>query len=190
MMFRTHTPLIAGLFLLCATSSHALESGKYFQAITTTGVIDKSLWYEQGGDKVEVYANSTLRSIDYDYDLAPRIVFYGDRTNAEGLPVPEAIATLPYSAEDLAAKADRLLLIFHKIASNPTRGPSYNVLVIEDTLESFPLGSFKFINFIDSRIAVLLGQENFFVNGNKEKIIEIAVPDKGDVTIKLASLNE
>ena len=57
-------------------------------------------------------------------------------------------------------------------------------------MESFPLGSFKFINFIDSSIAVILGQENFIINEKKEKVIEIAAPDIGDLTIKLASLNE
>lgn len=190
MMFEFKTLLAVTLAGLFGISSYALESGRYFQAITTSGVINKTLWYEQGGDKVEIYANSTLRSIDYEYDLTQRIVFYGDRTNAEGLPVPEAIATLPYSAEELAAKADRLMLIFHKIANNPTENPSYNVLVIEDKLESFPLGSFKFINFIDSSIAVMLGQENFIINEKKEKVIEIAAPDIGDLTIKLASLNE
>ena len=189
-MFEFKTLLAVTLAGLFGISSYALESGRYFQAITTSGVINKTLWYEQGGDKVEIYANSTLRSIDYDYDLDQRIVFYGDRTNAVGLPVPEAIATLPYSPEELPAKADRLLLIFHKIANNSGENPSYNVLVIEDKLESFPLGSFKFINFIDSSIAVMLGQENFIINEKKEKVIEIAAPDIGDLTIKLASLNE
>ena len=190
MTFKFKILLSVTLASIYGLSSYALENGRYFQAITTSGVINKSLWYEQGGDKVDIYANSTLRSIDYDYDLDQRIVFYGDRTNAVGLPVPEAIATLPYSPEELPAKADRLLLIFHKIANNSGENPSYNVLVIEDKLESFPLGSFKFINFIDSSIAVILGQEKFIINEKKEKVIEIAAPDIGDLTIKLASLNE
>ncbi len=190
MMFRIHSLLITALIAFCALNSHALESGKYFQAITTSGVINKSLWYEHDGKKVEVYANNTIRSIDYDYDLAPSIIFYGNRTNAKGIPIPEAVARLPYSAEDLPTKAGRLLLIFHKVANNPSRGPSYNILVIEDKLESFPLGSFRFINFLDKKIAVRLGSKDFIVENNKEKIVEIASPEKGDLTIKLASMND
>ncbi len=192
MMFKTavQSLQVAALLAFSTLSSHALESGRYFQAITTQGVIGKNLWYELDGEKVEIYANNTLRSLDYEYELVPNIVFYGDRVNSEGEPIPEAVASLPYSIEDLATKADRLLLIFHKLDNSGQRGPSYQILVMEDQLDSFPLGSFKFVNFTDAQIAVILGNENFLLKTRDQKIIAVSPPEKGDLTIQLAANKE
>lgn len=172
--------------LLLANISYAVKRGNIFQAITTHGVIDKSLWYEYKGKKIYLYANSSIRSIDYDYQASENIIFYGDRKTPEGAPQPEAIATLPKVEKGTEKPIGRLLLIFNKARKPQLNDPKYSVLVVEDNLDGFPLGSFKFVNFTKTKIAVLLGEQNIILEKSATKVVSEPPPEKGDVTIKLA----
>jgi hypothetical protein len=190
MMFKRlyFTTVLIGLLL--TNTTHAVKKGNIFQAITTHGVIDKSLWYEFKGKRIYLYANSSIRSIDYDYLASENIIFYGDRKTPEGAPLPEAVARLPRVVTDTEKPIGRLLLIFNKAKKPQPNEPKYSILVIKDNLDGFPLGSFKFLNFTKTKVAVLLGEQNMILEKSAAKVFSEPPPEKGDVTVKLAYYSE
>ena len=174
----------AFLLFACTQSTilFALGDGAVFQTITTDGTIKNTLWYNLDGQKQSVYANNILRSPDYAYEQRDSILFYGDRYDSEGNPIPEAIASLP-----LQENPKRLLLVFSKIEDIDRQGLSYHITVLPDDFDQFPMGSFKFINVSDSRIAVDLDGNQFVLNQRDSNTLNITANKKGAVSIKVAS---
>lgn len=169
---------VLGVLLAPLLGSAGLKEGRYFQVITGNDQINRDLWYTTQDQKIELVASRIIRSKDYAYDLGESIVFYGDRLDPEGFPIPEAIALIP---ED----SSRLLLLFSKLPETDVNGLSYKVFVLKDDTEDFPFGSFKFINTSSKNTAINLGGERFLLQLGATQTIEIEPPEMGDLSIEI-----
>lgn len=184
-MLYSYKMLLRSLILILAVwiplSLHAeLKSGRYFQAITTDSAITNTLWYMDGEEKQSIHVTKLLRSAEYGYQEGPSITFYGKRLNADGEPLPEAIAKIP---ED----ASRLLLIFSPVREQNAQGLSYNVHVLRDDLDRFAFGSFQFINVSNKKVAIDLQGNRFMLERGAFKVLKVKPPELGDLSIRIAA---
>lgn len=178
-------PLIYTVLLsliLLAPHAHAqLKEGRYFQAIAGDDAIEKdTLWYQRGTEKHTFSATLTMRSRDYEYDKGETIIFYGDRIDTDGQPIPEATATVP-------PEASRLLLRFTKLPTPDADGSTYRVYVITDDVHTFPFGSFHFINDSSTDADINLDETKFLLKKGHSKNIEIKPPEQGGVLINIVA---
>ena len=167
------------LLPLCALAE--LKNGHYFQAISADKSTIRTLWYQLGNEKQTISATYTLRSVDYEYAKGETITFYGERVDANGQPLPEAIATIP-------AGATRLLLRFTKLPTPDEYGLSYNIAVFEDDSKTFPFGSFHFVNATSKDVNINLGEKPFQLKRGAAKNIAMQPPEKGDVSIEITAM--
>lgn len=168
------------LIPLCADAE--LKAGRYFQAIAGNKAIVRTLWYQSGQKQQSIVATTTMRSGDYAYDAGENIIFYGERVDPEGIPIPEAVVPIPEGAS-------RLLLLFSELSVPNEQGLTYQVYVIEDDINKFSFGSFHFINASKKDAAVNLGGNKFLLKHGATKNVEVEPPKQGDVLIKIAAQN-
>ena len=157
-----------------------LKNGRYFQAITTDSAITDTLWYMDGEEQQYLHVTKLLRSPEYSYPEGSSIIFYGKRLNAEGEPLPEAIANIPEGAT-------RLLLIFSPVREQNTQGLSYKAHVLRDDLDRFAFGSFQFINVSNKKVAIDLEGKRFMLERGAFKVLQVKPPKLGDLSIKIAA---
>mgnify|MGYP007043471330 CR=1 FL=1 len=170
------------LFLLPLCGHAELKTGRYFQAIAGDKTIVRTLWYQLGSEQQTIVATTAMRSGDYAYDAGETITFYGDRIDAEGNPIPEAIAPIPEGAS-------RLLLLFTQLAAPNEQGLTYRVYVIEDDIQKFSFGSFHFINASTKDAGIKLGGEKFLLKKGAAKNVKVKPPEQGDVLINIVAHN-
>lgn len=168
------------LIPLCADAE--LKAGRYFQAIAANKAIVRTLWYQSGQKQQTIVATTTMRSGDYAYDAGENIIFYGERVDPEGTPIPEAIVPIPEGAS-------RLLLLFSELSVPNEQGLTYQVYVIKDDTHKFSFGSFHFINASTKTAGVNLGGNKFLLKKGATKNVEVEPPKQGDVLIKIATQN-
>ena len=168
------------LIPLCADAE--LKAGRYFQAIAGNKAIVRTLWYQSGQKQQSIVATTTMRSGDYAYDAGENIIFYGERVDPEGIPIPEAVVPIPEGAS-------RLLLLFSELSVPNEQGLTYQVYVIEDDINKFSFGSFHFINASKKDAAINLGGNKFLLKHGATKNVEVEPPKQGDVLIKIAAQN-
>lgn len=184
-MFYSYQMLLRSLIFILAvwmplSLSAELKNGRYFQAITTDSAITNTLWYMDGEEQQSIHVTKLLRSAEYGYQEAPFITFYGKRLNAEGEPLPEAIAKIPEGAS-------RLLLIFSPVREQNAQGLSYNVHVLRDDLDRFAFGSFQFINVSNKKVAIDLQGNRFMLERGAFKVLKMKPPERGDLSIRIAA---
>lgn len=168
--------------LLLPLCAHAeLQDGRYFQAIAADTPNIRTLWYQLGNEKQAITATYTLRSSDYAYADGEAIIFYGERVDANGQPIPEAIATIP-------SGATRLLLRFTKLPTPDEHGLSYSVATFKDDSKTFPFGSFHFVNATSKDVNIHLGEKPFQLKRGAAKNIAMQPPEKGDVSIEITTI--
>jgi hypothetical protein len=168
--------------LLLPLCAHAeLQDGRYFQAIAADTSKVRTLWYQLDNEKQTVSATYTLRSSDYAYAEGETIIFYGERVDHKGKPIPEAVATIP-------SGATRLLLRFTKLATPDKRGLSYRVHTFKDDTKTFPFGSFHFVNASAKDVDVDIGGKAFHLKQDAMKNIAMQPPEKGDVSIEITAI--
>lgn len=178
------TILFTIAFWLPLPATAKLKDGHYFQAIATNTTIQNDLWYLVGDEKKTIFITKTMRSIDYAYDAgSPFIYFYGNRIDAEGKPIPEAVAKVP-------SDATRLLLLFNKLEESKNNTAQYNIVSLKDDSRTFAFGSFKLINASSSKIAMNLGEHQFFLDKGMTKVIQVEPPERGDLTVKIIKQDE
>lgn len=168
------------LIPLCADAE--LKAGRYFQAIAGNKAIVRTLWYQSGQKQQSIVATTTMRSGDYAYDAGENIIFYGERVDPEGIPIPEAVVPIPEGAT-------RLLLLFSELSVPNEQGLTYQVYVIGDDINKFSFGSFHFINASKKDAAINLGGNKFLLKHGATKNVEVEPPKQGDVLIKIAAQN-
>ena len=168
--------------LLLPLCAHAeLQDGRYFQAIAADTSKVRTLWYQLGNEKQTVSATYTLRSSDYAYAEGETIIFYGERVDHKGKPIPEAVATIP-------SGATRLLLRFTKLATPDARGLSYRVATFKDDTKTFPFSTFQFVNACAKDVAVDIGGKAFHLKQGEMTNIAMQPPEKGDVSIVITAV--
>ena len=170
------------LLLIPLYADAELKAGRYFQAIAGNKAIVRTLWYQSGQKQQTIVATTTMRSGDYAYDAGENIIFYGERVDPEGTPIPEAIVPIPEGAS-------RLLLLFSELSVPNEEGLTYQVYVIEDDINKFSFGSFHFINASKKDAAVNLGGNKFLLKQGATKNVEVESPKQGDVLINVAAQN-
>jgi hypothetical protein len=170
--------LIVYFFSLLNSGYAELKSGRYFQAIASGEAIVESLWYKTKGTKQKLSVSRIFRSRDYSYDSAPQIIFYGNRVDIEGNPIPEAIAEVP-------EEESRLLIFFIKLTNEDDQGLNYRTVVLSDSLQQFAFGSYKFLNTTKMSLALNLSGEVFLIEQGKIKIIPIKLTKKSSVPIRI-----
>lgn len=173
---------LIALILLPLTGQAQLKSGHYFQAIAGDQAIIRTLWYPLGSEKQTIVATTAMRSRDYAYDKGEHITFYGDRRDAEGVPIPEAIVKIPEGAS-------RLLFIFSKLSEPNEFGLTYQVHAIEDDTQQFPFGSFQFINASTKDAGVDIGGNKFLLKKGASKNVKVKPPEQGDIWINVVAHN-
>lgn len=172
---------LATLFL--HLNSSVLHAQSYeFQAISTGEPILRTLWYAKDSKKIEIVATALMRSESYKYDLGPKIIFYGDRVDEEGKPIPEAIADLPIGAT-------QVLLFFNKLKNTNESGQNYDVSVLKDDHSNFPFGSFRFINASGKKLAVKISEEQLTLAVGESKTVKVKASTK-DLGVDIGSYVE
>ena len=170
--------LIVYFFSLLNSGYAELKSGRYFQAIASGEAIVESLWYKTNGTKQKLSVSRIFRSRDYSYDSAPQIIFYGNRVDEEGNPIPEAIAEIP-------EEESRLLIFFIKLTNEDNQDLNYRTVVLSDSLQQFDFGSYKFLNTTKMSLALNLSGEGFLIEQGKIKTIPIKLAKKSSVSIRI-----
>lgn len=124
--------------------------------------------------------NGSVRSPAYSYSGPAILALY---PVADSLPVtpgkPDELPA-PIANIVLPAKIVTPLIILFK---NPSGSPAYRAVVLDDSLEAFPFGSYLFINYSSQQVATSIG-DNQFVLGPKQQ--QLITSDKKYYNIRMA----
>ena len=163
--------------IICCLIGHGKNN--VFQAISVDDPILRTLWYNKGSEKNTIVATAFMRSRNYEYDIGPNLIFYADRLDEDGKPIPEAIVQIPPGAS-------QLLLFFNKLESPNHLGLNYEIMALKDDFEGFPLGTFRFINATSRELAVKISDEKIALPIGSSQIVEVS-PTGKDLGVDIAT---
>lgn len=142
-----------------------------------------NLYYQSRG-QVELikFVPNIGRSEVFNYQGAPFLTFYvEDGVNEDGSIRYKQIAEL-----NVSPAAKNLLLLFI-----PKGDDTYKVISYADSMEDFPVGSFKFVNLTERQLAVNVGNNKLVIPPRGvEALSPKQLEDENNVDIKLAKPDE
>lgn len=181
--------LSLSLLMTCAGKLHAQGSNPEeirvnidFSIMSWDKPID-NLYYQSNGQIQHIpFVPNIGRSTVFTYKGAPLISFYvEDGVNENGSVRYKQIAELSVSPT-----AKKLLLLFI-----PKGDSTYQVISYPDSMEDFPVGSYKFVNLTSTQLAVNVGNNKLVIPPRGvEALSPKQLEDQNNVDIKLAKSND
>jgi len=98
---------------------------------------------------------------------------------------PEAPPYLPVAQATIRPESKRVLVLIN--LDEKTGGAGYHIKVIEENVDSFPPGSFRFLNLSGQKLGIVLGEEKMIVPDNTMRTLEAKKQQGNYVSIKLVS---
>ncbi len=149
-----------------------------FSCLEWGGRNTEGLRYSSQGEAVPVRMYDSYRSDVYEYSGANPIVFFVESIDAEGEPVRR-----PVARARVAPGIGRALFLFVQRPEVNERGEEYEVIVMDESLSSFPAGTYRVFNFSDHEIGGIIGKNKFTIGGKTFETISPKVDDMVDVQI-------
>ncbi len=153
--------------------------------LTDSGVIeDLSYVTVDGVSKLSIYSRGFAPSIAY--KGPEEIVFFRPISNPNGFDGEEAVRKIVGKVK-LPATATRILLLFEKKpSSTDEEEEAYRILALDNDLQGFPAGAYRFVNVSPIPVRGFLGRDQFDLKPNASKIMEAkGDSETGNVELKL-----
>lgn len=175
---------LALIYLTCALFSIAhAQTGEtgislQFSCLEWSEIDTNGLYYQHQEESIQVSMDTAYRSELYDYSGPNPIVFFVDSNGANGQPErrPVARAQVPEGVE-------RALFLFVERPNPGENGEAFEVIVMDESLSAFPMGTYRVFNFSDYEIGGIIGENRFIIPGKNFKTISPKVGDMVDVQI-------
>lgn len=178
-----HWSVATLLFLLLNESEaqDAASSGFNYSVISWEGSIKNELYRQDGSTYVTINLYSTSRTEWLWHQGREPIILYTKETNQDGSHhyIPAAKAFVPEQIR-------RALLIVTK----DKKTNSFDILVVNDNTDLCPLGSYRFLNWTDKKIAGKLGDETFVLEPKNAKTIQPDITNDKNLSIQLVELSD
>lgn len=142
----------------------------------------RGLMYESDGRVMEMQVNNGSRSSLQRYKGSPRLVFFRQETT-EGEPI-----RVPVGMVDLSGQNSPLLLLFLSDPNYPDQ-ERYRILPLNDSLQSFPSGSYSFINMTNRNLAAYVDGDTLMIPAYGGVIHSVNQDPDRTIPVKLASYN-
>jgi hypothetical protein len=120
------------------------------------------------------------QSSEYRYSGPSPLVFFRQTSEAGGAMVKNILAEV-----DIADSKSNILILALPREENAVSG--FGSYVLADDLDSFPLNSFRIINFSSNRIACLIDGKREIVEPRGESTIELSIAEPRMVPFRLAT---
>ncbi len=158
-----------------------------FRCITVSGSIE-SIAYSDAEENIQIGAHSHARSANYSLHASKKVNFYALGTDLK------SASAQPLATVSLPQKASEILFVFIPVHEPKAGEPSYRVVAIDDSAKKFPNGTVQFINLTESKLFLLVGQEDKTTKITSLPAKPVAykmAPDfKGNLPIKAAVKNK
>lgn len=158
--------------------------GYHYRVIAWEGSIKNKLYVRDGEEYTPLKIYSTARTPRFWHSGGNPFALYTKSTGANGqdtytpaiqIDVPETIDT-------------PLFILMPK--SRDGKAAGYSAIALEDSIESCPLGAYRFINWTDKNIAGRLGPETFSLPPKGEKTIDPSKSPDTNLTIQLIEFTD
>ena len=175
-------PLLAGLTMLCLGSvasaqsqSSAASDKRTFSLIALSELPYKNLYYRSSKGFVPIELRKRRRSDAYPLSAVEFLELYTDHSD------PEQQYRL--IGQGKLVKQSKRMLFFLKNIGGQHRGRlPVLVLGLDDSHNTFPNSSFRFINFISKPLVIEFNRERFQMQPGESKISKLDLPAGGDFT--------
>lgn len=129
---------------------------------------------------VDIFPTSRSRVIPY---RGPNPITFVRKTGS-GEHAQITTVAKAYIPEDL----NRALLVFVK--NGEQNREQYRIVVLDDSFETSPVNSYRFLNWTDKRIAAKLGDEIFTMEAGKSETISYSEQDATHVPMQMIEFSE
>ena len=153
-----------------------------FSCLAWSQVDTKGLRYLDG-EKVEpLRISSAYRTGPYRYRGTNPIVVFREVAGPEG-----AVIRQPVGRAFVDPSFTKVLFLFIRNDQPEGSGSEYEIMVLDDSLDSFPRGAYRIFNLSNHQIGGFIGKEKFIVPTKEFRTIELDSEDKVDVQIHFSS---
>ena len=148
------------------------RSGVQFTCVTWDNLPYEELFYRDGEDGLPISIGKGVRSDPYPLKTQPALQLYIKATDEDGDTAYELVGQAP-----LASGAERTLFIIEK--NEKDSGLPLRVLSMDDSLRSFPMGAFRFVNSTRTSLKVEFGGSTNTVVPNQITMVPANAPKLG-----------
>lgn len=140
--------------------------------------------YKDGADYHAISVRDFARSLPYVYHGTDQngifpIDFFTDGQDANGKPVKIKVAHADVPKEN----KNPLLMFFEKTKPQDTH-PEYDVLVLDDSVERLPFGSYCLFNFTPGVMTGQIETKKFQLQSNDSEIIQLSDNTRRNIAVK------
>lgn len=153
------------LLALVACNSFAAgpaEARGTLRGLSWSGEIT-DLLIESKGHLTPIHFNPNAPSEKYSFALDKPLIFFRMLLNAEGKQVPQEVTRI----ESPGKISDAILVL---LLPDAVAG-SYSAFAMPDDTTSFPVGSFRFANFSDEKLAILFAGSQLIIEPRKTHLL-------------------
>jgi hypothetical protein len=142
-----------------------------FRVLTWSYQEPSGVSYLSNGKLVDIIGLSgTVRSAMKEYTGPSTLIFYPDAASRPKLTVPTAELPEAIANVEIPAGIKAALIILFK---NPSGAPLYRALVLDDSTEAFPFGSYLVINYSTQRVATSMADKQFILEPKQQEVITL-----------------
>lgn len=162
--------IISSLFF----NSLNAEEKTFFTCAKFNAVDTSNLYYNKGKEYIKLELPQTVRSKIYPVTLGEnrKLVFFSLSKDEKDQDVYTPVARAHFPE-----KTNQVLVLFAK--SKKVKKSKYRLLVIDDSLEVFPVGSFRFFNFTKEPLLVSFHKTKKVVKPRSETLIKLKISSNG-----------
>ncbi|WOO40322.1 hypothetical protein [Rubellicoccus peritrichatus] len=174
-------PVLLLFTLIRLDAQEATRMGFDYSVISWEGSIKNQLYRQDGSTYVAMNLYPTSRTPWFRHQGSETVTFYTKQTlqDESHQYTPAVKATVPENIE-------RALIIVTKNKSTN----SFEALVVNDSIDICPVGSYRFLNWTDKKIAGRLGSDNFLLAPKDGKTIQPEKTDDKNLSIQLVELTD
>lgn len=136
-----------------------------------------------GESSEAIRLSSEARSPEYHYRGPVELTFFRERTGPEG-----KILRDPVARTEIPSDLRRALFLFFPIDA-PGGAERYRILTIDDSRAAFPAGSYRFYNLTDHRIAGQIGESQFVLPTQENRLVRPDAESGRNISLQLAVEN-
>jgi len=145
--------------------------------------IIRDVYYASGKETKKIPTIPYLsQSSQYKYEGPSPLVFFRERTRVNGERVREVLARVDVSN----GKRNILILVLPRKGNG---GNGFGTYTLTDDLDSFPLNSFRIVNFSNSEVACMLDNLTARVKAGDESVVVLQSKEPRMVPFKLISFD-
>lgn len=165
------------ILFVSAASTNAEDAHKKRKAFTCLVWHDlpiKELFYNIKKEYKPLEFRRNKRSKSYPLDNGATFNIYQSVISDTGDQIYQTVGMV-----DIPSNINRPLFIIEPNKNKASEGLPLNILVVDDSEESFPAGSFKFMNFSNQNLLIKIGKEVLMLPKSEFKAIDSQAPEQG-----------